>query len=164
MSKPRMRDMVALKRVGCYLRRAPRASYLYTWKPLDLTITTHCDADFVGCHESRKSTVGGVICFSGHFVKAWSKTMTVLALSSGESESGAMVKASTESLGVQSMLLEFGIDTKITVISDASAALGIVKRVGLGKVRDLHTADLWIQQRVNVGDIAVGTVDGKLNP
>ena len=39
-----------------------------------------------------------------HVVKAWSKTTMVLASGCDESELGAMVKASTESLGVQSML------------------------------------------------------------
>ena len=72
--------------------------------------------------------------------------------------------ALVESFGVPSLLFDFGLESKIRVVSDASAALGIVKRLGLGKVRHLDTADLWVQQRVNSGDIKVDKVDGKLNP
>ena len=45
--------------------------------------------------------------WSGHFVKAWSKTMAVLALSSGESELAAVVRAATEGKGLQSILNDF---------------------------------------------------------
>ena len=48
--------------------------------------------------------------------------------------------------------------------SDATAAIGIVGREGLGKVRHLATADLWIQQRVRRGEIAVAKWPGPDNP
>ena len=38
--------------------------------------------------------------WSGQFVTAWSKTTGVLALSSGESELAAVVRAATEGLGI----------------------------------------------------------------
>jgi hypothetical protein len=40
----------------------------------------------------------------------------------------------------------------------------MVKRQGLGKVRHLPTADLWIQQRVAAGDIVCAKVPGVDNP
>ena len=49
------------------------------------------DANFTGCHSTRKSTMGGIAMWSGQFVKAWSNTMG-LALSSGESELAAVVR------------------------------------------------------------------------
>ena len=42
--------------------------------------------------------------WSGQLVKAWSKTMGVLALSSGESELAAVVRAATEVMGLQAIL------------------------------------------------------------
>ena len=45
--------------------------------------------------------------WSGQFVKAWSKTMGVLALSSGESELVAVVRCATEGMGLQSILNDF---------------------------------------------------------
>ena len=56
----------------------------------------------------------------GKFIKAWSKTMDILALSSGESELGALVKACSEGLGMKSLLSDFRINVQIkmpTIIS-----------------------------------------------
>ena len=53
---------------------------------------------------------------------------------------------------------------KLHVLSDATAAIGIAKRRGLGKVRHLHTTDLWIQERVRNGDVGLHKVLGTENP
>ena len=45
------------------------------------------------------------------------------------------------------MMNEFGIKSEIIVKSDAVAAIGIVRRQGLGRIRHLAVADLWIQQK-----------------
>eukprot|EP00973_Karenia_brevis_P013089 1775879-Karenia_brevis.AAC.1 len=44
--------------------------------------------------------------------------------------------------------------------SDATAAIGIAKRQGLGRVRHLAVADLWIQQRVRRRDISISKTPG----
>ena len=48
-------------------------------------------------------------------------------------------------------------------MSDAVAAIGIVKRQGLGRVRHLAVADLWVQQRAKEGEVAYVKLDGKKN-
>jgi hypothetical protein len=97
-------------------------------------------------------------------LKTWSKTQSVIALSTGEAELGAVVKSSTEGLGLKSLLSDFGIWIALAVKSDASAAIGMVKREGLGKVRHLAVADLWIQQRRATGEIQYEKTDGLTNP
>ena len=84
----------------------------------------------------------------GRPLKTYSKTLPKLALSSGESELAAIVRACGEGLGTQALLCDFGIRTKLIIRSDATAATGMCKRLGLGKVRHLATADLWVQQLV----------------
>ena len=78
------------------------------------------DANFAGCHSTRKSTVGDVVMWSGQFVKAWSKTMGVLALSSGESELAAVVRAATQGMGLQSRLNDFCLCGHVAIRSDAT--------------------------------------------
>ena len=90
--------------------------------------------------------------------------MTIIALSSGESELGAVVKGATEGLGIRALLEDFGFAGQVALRSDASAAIGIVHRLGLGKVRHLATADLWVQQRARLGDITLAKCPGKDNP
>ena len=63
-----------------------------------------------------------------------------------------------------SCLQDFGIQVPFTVQSDASAAIGIVKREGLGKVRHLAVADLWVQQQRRLNRIQYRKLHGKDNP
>ena len=80
-----------------------------------------------------------------HLLKGWSKTQTVVAPSSGESELYATLKAASEGLGLLSVAKDLGIWLSGEVWADASAALGIIKRRGLGKTRHIDTGLLWIQ-------------------
>ena len=52
---------------------------------------------------------------------------------------------------------------RLALCSDATAAIGIVDREGLGRVRHLATGDLWIQQRVRNGELSVSKWPGKDN-
>ena len=87
-----------------------------------------------------------------------------MALSSGESELAAVTKAAAEALGIQSVLSDFGVSVKIEIHSDATAAIGICKRQGLGRVRHLTTADLWVQQKVRSRELKLFKLPGTENP
>ena len=89
--------------------------------------------------------------------------MEILALSSGESELGALVRACTEGLGMQSLLKDFSVKVSVVIKSDATAAIGMARRQGLGRVRHLATSDLWIQQRLRAGDFSVLKQPGLTN-
>ena len=97
-------------------------------------------------------------------VKSWSKTQALVALSSGESELYASLKASAETLGIISMLVDFGLVMAGEVWGDASAALGIINRNGFGKTRHIQTGLLWIQQVSAQKRISYGKVLGQNNP
>ena len=99
-----------------------------------------------------------------HTLKGWSKIQALIALSSGEAELGGIVKAATEGLGVRAILTDFGLNTGIHLKSDATAANGMVHRLGLGKVRHLAVGDWWIQERVRAGDLKVSKWPGTENP
>ena len=90
--------------------------------------------------------------------------MRVLALSSGESEQAVVVRAATEGLGLQSILSDFDLCGHVAFESDATAAIGMVHRLGLGKVRHLTVGDLWIQHHVRSGKIRVSKMSGLENP
>ena len=50
-----------------------------------------------------------------------------------------MVVCSAELLGIQSCASDLGMQLSAAVYADASAALGIVQRRGIGKVRHIRT-------------------------
>ena len=92
MSDPTVTYWVSLKRLGRYLidNRRYKVIYRYQEKPNELTVWT--DSDYAGCLRTRKSTSGGVIMIGNHWLKGWSTTQNVVALSSGEAEYYSMVK------------------------------------------------------------------------
>ena len=53
---------------------------------------------------------------------------------------------------------------RIALFTDASAAVGMTQRTGVGRVRHLDTRLLWIQDKVREKELTVGKVDGKVNP
>ena len=164
VSHPSVADWTALKRAARYILGASRLVVKFLWKELDRDLTVFTDANHAGCLRTRQTTIGGIATWSGQFVKTWSKTVPILCLSSGESELAAVVKAAAEGLGLQSILADFGFSTQITIKSDATAAIGMVKRQGLGKVRHLAVSDLWVQQRVRMKHFRLEKYPGKENP
>ena len=124
----------------------PRLQQLYQWQGVQNTMKTYTDADWAGCREIRRSIAGGCATLGTHTLKGWSKTQALIALSSGEAELYAALKASAETLGLVSLLRDLGYNLSGEVWGDASAALGIINRKGLGKTRHIETGFLWIQQ------------------
>ena len=55
-------------------------------------------------------------------------------------------------MGLVSLAADFGYDLQSIVNSDASAALAIAQRQGLGKLRHIRVQWLWIQEQVKDGE------------
>ena len=100
----------------------------------------------------------------GQTYKSWSATQKSIALSSGEAELIAVVKMSCEIIGVMQMMREWGLETHGRVWVDSSAALGIVKRRGNGKMRHVRVGQLWVQQAQEEGELAYEKILGTANP
>lgn len=99
-----------------------------------------------------------------HLLKCLSRTRATVALSSAEAELYAAVKALAETLGPKSLLKDFGQAVARHVLGDASAAIEIIKRQGLGKRRHVDTSYLWVQQASAEKRVLYEKVDGRINP
>ena len=99
-----------------------------------------------------------------HMLRHWSKTQSTVALSSAEAELTGICSGASQGIGMRSMMKDLGLSWNLIVRSDAAAAIGICKRRGLGKVRHLATADLWIQDHVRTGDFVLNKMLGSENP
>ena len=122
------------------------------------------DSNWGGDRGTRKSVSGGAIMWGNHFIKSWAKGQAIVALSSAEAELYAIVKATVEALGVKSALEDWNVSIPVEVLADASAALAIVERRGLGKIRHLDTRHLWIQYACARRDVKYRKVAGTVNP
>ena len=122
------------------------------------------DTDVAGDIETRRSTSGGMIFCGSHPLKHWSSTQRTIALSSAEAELGGMVRGAAQGLGCQSLAADLGLTTPLTILSDASAAIGICRRRGLGKVRHICVSELWVQERLKSQVFRLEKTEGSLNP
>jgi len=164
---PNRNSQAKLKRVCRYLAGKPRLIHQYNWgdgSDAEQTLEVFVDTDFAGCKETRRSTSGGVCLLNGSNIRQWSKTQTTIALSSGEAELHGINAGITQALGLQSIARDLGFTYNIRVHSDATAALGMCRRRGLGKVRHLDVADLWAQAKVRTGVVQLVKVLGADNP
>ena len=95
-----------------------------------------------------------------HTLKTWATNQAVLALSSGEAEYYAIVKAASVAMGIRYLAADMGItfECPIAIKSDASAAIGIGSRVGIGKVRHIEVTQLWVQEKVVNGEMVIEKV------
>ena len=74
----------------------------------------------------------------GHTLKTWSSSQSTIALSSGEAELYALTKCATQTVGMISMAMDFGVKLSGIVSTDSTAALIIVHREGLGRTRHIE--------------------------
>jgi hypothetical protein len=163
MREPTWADVSALRRLAAYLAGSPRLVYEYLWQaPADIQV--FADTDYAGCVATRRSTSGGCMMRGTHLIKHWSSTQRTVTLSSGEAELLGIVRGCSEALGLQSLARDLGIQTAISVCGDSSAAIGICRRAGIGKVRHLAVGQLWVQGLVRSGELRLHKVLGTTNP
>ena len=99
-----------------------------------------------------------------HPIKHWSATQPTIALSSGVAELGGICRGASIDLGLQSLAKDLGFHLKVNILTDATAAIGICRRRGLGKICHLHVSDQWVQDRLKKGDFTLTKIAGADNP
>ena len=62
------------------------------------------------------------------------------------------------------MLADWGVEVDGEVWVDSSAAIGTMTRRGNGKLRHVRVGTLWVQERIEDGDLVVKKVRGEDNP
>ena len=75
-----------------------------------------------------------------------------------------IVKATAEALGLQSLGADLGLTVDIRVYADSAAAIGICRWSGIGRVRHLAVGQLWVQEKIRSGAVALFKVPGGVNP
>ena len=164
MANPNKGDLAKLRRLGRYLVGKPRVVWRFGWQGRTPELHGYTDSDWAGCRRTAKSTSGGAIMRGKHCIKTWSVTQKGITLSSGEAELVAAVKMSTEIIGMTQLLGDWGQESRGHVLVDSSAALGIVRRKGNGRLRHIRVGMLWIQEKEGNGELEYHKVKGENNP
>ena len=100
MAAPTRGDLKALRRLARYLVYTPRVVWHYAWQEPTSELSMYSDSDWAGCRHTARSTSGGYALLGAHPIKGYSVTQRFVTLSSGEAELMALVKASSEAIGL----------------------------------------------------------------
>ena len=164
MSSPKKSDWNLVEQIARYLKMRPVVRCMYAWQGKCKMIKAFSDSDWAGDRRTRKSTTGGCLMRGSHLIKCWCKGQHVIALSSGEAELYACVKACSEAIGLQAVMMDMGMQVEVEVHVDANAAIGMIMKEGLSGVRHIDTQFLWVQEAVRNKRLSVKKVDGRVNP
>ena len=162
-ASPNQQSFLALKRLGRYLTGARRMVWQFRFQPSTDILVTSVDTDFAGCLSTRRSTSGGVSQRGTHLLKHWSSTQTTVTLSSAEAELNGICRGASTGLGLQTMAKDLGFSWALQIQTDATAAVRICRRRGLGRIRHLATADLWVQDLLRSGGFTLNKLPGTEN-
>ena len=163
MSKPTQGSWRRILRIGRYLCGRPRLIWRFDLQNEQLVVDAFSDANWAGCRHSRKSTSGGVLKIGMHPIKSWAKTQATIAKSSAESELYGIVRGTCEALGFMTLSEDLGRSLKARMHMDATAAQGIIDRVGLSKVRHIDVNNLWLQEQLTRELVPLTKIPGPHN-
>ena len=139
---PTKKGVETLKRAVRVLVGMPRMVYDFQYQRGPAKLQVLVDTLLGDCHATKRSTSGGVAVRGGRRVKHWYCTQSTVALSSGEAEFGGVCSGASLGLGPQPLANDPGIEADLGVLTDATEAIGICRRRGLGRIRHLQVAEL----------------------
>ena len=165
MANPRESGNARLKRIARYVKKYPKLVWRFgRGGDIEDVIDVFSDSDWAACRRTRKSTSGGVAMIDGGAIKHWSSTQGSVALSVGEAEYYALVKAAAEGIGMVSLGEDLGYNFRLRLWVDSNTAKAITSRLGLGKVRHLEVRYLWVQEAHRKKRFEIQKVAGVKNP
>ena len=164
MAKPTVGALRRLKRLGRFLLGHPRWRQTFIEQEPCTSLTCRSDSDWAGDTLDRRSVSCTHVLIGGHCIHASVGTQKTVALSSGEAEFVAAVRAATRAVGVRSLARDMGFNIDHVVIgSDSTAAKAMLTRRGTGRVRHLEVGLLWVQARFVSGEFVARKLAGSRN-
>ncbi|GJR65967.1 hypothetical protein Tco_0012032 [Tanacetum coccineum] len=124
-AKPTEMHLTAIKRIFRYLKGT---IHMGLWYPKDsgFELKAFADADYAGCHDTRRSTSGSAQ-FLGHRLVSWSsKKQKSTAISTTEAEYIALSGCCAQILWMRSQLRDYGFAfNKIPMYCDNQSAIAL---------------------------------------
>ena len=163
VSNPTQLSLAKLKRLTRYLKRERQWGQVFKYEKAVAEVTMFTDSDWAGCKETRKSSSAGVAMSGAHALKAYTRKQKIIARSSAEAELYAAALGASELKGIISLMRDLGQDKKPVLTIDAKATEHILHRQGIGKLKHIDVAYLWIQDEVRSRRLQVRRVKSEDN-
>eukprot|EP00435_Cladocopium_sp_Y103_P038780 s20_g10.t1 len=161
MAHPRQCGWNGLKRLCQFLKGLPHLALRYPEQVEQDRFAMFTDSDDAGCTVSGKSTSSGALLHRAHLKRFYSSIQHIISLGGGKSEFYAGIKAGSVLLGAMSLAM--GEVRKSVLAFDATAAKAMLLRKGYGRAKHIDRSFLWLQQRVQNGDMQLEKVGTKRN-
>lgn len=97
-------------------------------------------------------------------MKHWSKTQTTVCLFQAKLNSGALATDWHKRWACNPSLVILVSNGDIHIYTDATAAIGIARRRGMGRIRHIDVTDPWVQETFNNKQAFLHKVLGIENP
>ena len=118
---------------------------LFRWQASPKTVHVFTDSGWAGCQGTCRSTSSGIARWGAHTFKTWVSTQAIVKLSSAEAEHYALTKGAAQALGFMTLMADLVVTVQAAVHTDASAAIGIVRRCGVVKLTHFNVRYLCLQ-------------------
>ena len=155
MSDPSQHSFSKLKRLVRYLKGERQWIQVFEFGDMSSEVTVFSDSDWAGDKETRKSSSAGV---GRHLLKAYTRKQKIIIRSSAEADLYAAALGASEAKEVQSMMCDLVFAVKPVLIIDAKATEHILHRHGIGKMKHIDVAHLWLQDEVKSNRLRVRRV------
>jgi len=139
LSRPRRLGLMRLKHLVKYLLGTRSWSWLFAWQSRPAAMVGDGDSDWASDGETRRGVSSGLVVYGTRCPEHWVQGQQVVALSSGEAEFYAAGSTAVRLLFFVYLFLEVGHRVRATLRSDSSAARGVLRRAGPGRIRHLQT-------------------------
>ena len=96
-------------------------------------------------------------------MKTYTRKQNVIAKSSAEAELYAAALGASEAKGVQSMMCDLGFAVKPVLVVDAKVTEHILHRQGIGNLKHIDVAYLWVQDEIRSQRLRVRRVRSEEN-
>nr|GEX25455.1 ribonuclease H-like domain-containing protein [Tanacetum cinerariifolium] len=151
-AKPIEKHLQAVKRIFRYLKGTINMGLWYS-KDTDISLTAYADADYAGCHDTRRSTSGSSQFFGDKLVSWSSKKQKRIAISSTEAEYIALSGCCSKILWMRSQLTDYGFQfNKIPLYYDNKSAIALCcNNVHHSRAKHIDVRYHFIKEQVENG-------------
>jgi Reverse transcriptase (RNA-dependent DNA polymerase) len=145
----------AVQRILQYLQKT-KGYGLKFQRQGEVKITGHCDSDWGGCKDTRRSTTGYVFQLGGASISWSSRRQKTVALSSCEAEYMASCEATREVIWETKLLSDLGYKglTPVHIFSDSQSAMKIMENpVHHDKTKHIAARYHFVREQVAEGAV-----------
>ena len=134
------------------------------WYDDPMPLETQSDSDWASSKGHRRSVSSSMVFVAGNLLYSASRCQRLVSLSSAEAEVHAATSTMCDGIFAR-LLIEFctGHMPQVHHHLDSTAAMGILQRSGVGRIRHLSTRVLWTQQAVAEAKVVLHKISTDLN-